>query len=1618
MASPPACGDVALLKKLPRRTGRLAWLCLAILVALQFAAVRAQFTPLTQGDTRVLLQADGSTELVERFHLQLPHGVKPSDVEYFQTSSNLNCLDVTQDRNIIPTRTGHFLNITSTLTFDKLPGVAKYTIGVQKRGSNVVLYEISITYTVVGFALYKKRPSGGVDVVSGDSNIGYQVPFHKAAKKQIDPEDRIYVFIQYPDGTTSDHLPQSTQRLPLGSTLVSKIESSLGQFNHDPQRCDIDVIGTYSSTNGILLPAGCGFGFYRDAPGNLLFGFKWNPYRVGALRLHFSWPGLTAVNTDLAEESFETSLKAEVTGSPPIVVTKVEPTDTLFRTEGGQPVRVTFINGAQKPIADMRIQIAPGTFAKLVLGTMSPIQEPERTQTAVFVVEPGTGGPYDAVVQYTEPFPSGTRTTQPWQNAVMNVPFKPNYDEKTLFIESITPTSGKTEGNTLVTLTGYFSNFEPNRDYIAFSGIRLPAKNVEYATPDTIKFKLPPHSMLGSAPEYEVTVSVGNGISNRVRFFYLVDPDHVIVEIMATGTTNNGDGRFRISECTPVSFTAIVTPSTKQVLKLEWSLTTGQDLGTDLLKTKPEFKSLDTSTATIRLSPEQFEQLGTYILTATIALEGGVVKNSIILVRENITAPGVTLLKIPKRYVSWPMTPVRVNAVVTSPGSCYTGEQSLRFEWEVFEHKYDFMPSEATGDARLPPDGIHPGRLGRELIIPQGSLTPGVHNVTLNIWLGNATEPSGMATTTFEIITESLIAVIRNGEVVVETNSLTDMEIFGTNSYDPDVSGPRSNEGIEYKWSCFFSETPDFAGKSKCPGTIMPPKSVSSPAFTVAKEQVAKLNGKRKYLRYNLEVAKGSKKESTTMLVKVTPNGSKPLLMDYSILLEDTEGNPINPAMVPTYHSVVIKTDAPGGTKWTYEVVEPAVVDFQFAEMIVESATLYSPADKDGSRKPLAFAPNKLSAFTPYKVKVHFGETATTAATSVVYEFKTMETPRLGELKPLPSEGDTTTVFTTSVGLPIPDGRFAYYFYVTDSEGNEACVGGCTGHPVTYFQLYTPGTYTLKAKLFDKRGYSLLDEKILPQPLVIKPSGNEKDAIKLLPSSFKTGDDATWMQVANDLSVAAADSSPSREALEMIFGRSYDELAASGALKPGNIALSLPSPEPTPEITPEGFSGQPGSSVRGGYTQGTSTEQYGRERNAARSIVASGMRKIVCATTPNAQMGRNALLLVLRTLSAPYITADTWYDLLFITKCAVENSAPSDAVDADDILPTILGALYRHAEILDSQGPTRSRLRSSGPVGSLAADAATIVGQLMVRAFGAGKLDGYKMTKDLGPSGRFGYVSMFVGSAADQMDAASVNGKPRHVLKGKSKDEMFYIHSARYGTVFPAGAVAKRFVLLHSTPNFVKNSHLQSEPVGGNLGNSIYWAQVYGRAKSNGRLERLRPESTEPGFCMRMPVTNKNKFFATSVSRMPGMYAHTNVKPLGVEATKRGQYFNYEYGGIKVIEFQVAEKNGWVEACHTAPKLFGATSVDKSTDSAARSIGLQGAVLAGDNGVLIPYLVGGALLLAMFLVLVAWLMAVKGGGDGDPDDAIGGFVDRDADGRQAAAALNGGTPVATPVCAT
>ncbi len=364
------------------------------------------------GWERVLIQTDGSAELVERYFLQWEKNVSASAVEYFQISSHADCLNVSRNmENVLATKTSHGTNLTSTLTFDNMVGVVNYTLGVRYKMTKKVIYSKTVQYTIVGMVLYHKNEDGSKTVLNCEGCRGFKISYQDALNKVVKKSNKIYCFIQYPDGTSTDSLPKHAKKIPNGGTLLSSAPVVRHQFHHSSSSCDTDAIGSYSQSTGIILPKGCGFGFYWDTNGELCFGFNFESYRSGRARLHFAWSGLTYSTGDLAEEIYECNMDVDISGIPPVAVTKVEPTNHLFRYEGGETLKCTFFNADIHSVTKYRYEIGEGKFCSMVPGSLEPMNTTEYTQTAVFVVEPGRGGPHKTTLQYAESNAS-TSTTQ------------------------------------------------------------------------------------------------------------------------------------------------------------------------------------------------------------------------------------------------------------------------------------------------------------------------------------------------------------------------------------------------------------------------------------------------------------------------------------------------------------------------------------------------------------------------------------------------------------------------------------------------------------------------------------------------------------------------------------------------------------------------------------------------------------------------------------------------------------------------------------------------------------------------------------------------------------------------------------------------------------------------------------------------------------------------------------------------------------------------------------------------------------------------------------------------------------------------------------------------------
>lgn len=1578
--------------------------CAQLLLLAQSASAN-QITPgfrsSQPGNERVLLQSYGTADAVERFDLYLEDGVSPTDIEYMQSSSETDVLVLWGTDNILASLGPKTVNFTTTLSFDGMVGSTEYTLAVRRKGSKTILHSISIKYTIVGMSFYLKAPGESKKVISGDGSNPFTISYQDAMKKELTGDTKVYVFIQYADGKTSASLPMNASSLEYGATLVSSVVAARAQFNHSASLCDISAIGSYSPSNGLSLPDGCGFGFYRDEKNELCFGYNFVPYRSGRSRLYFSWSGLTATYEELAEETFESTFICNISGTPPVVVVDFEPKDYRFRYEGGESANVTFFNGDILNATDYKLIVGDSYTCDLVEGSLRESGPPLYIQFAEFVVAPGSGQALNITLEYKSGGRSNS-TAAGFEKAVMSIAETLSYDEKMLVIDSITPESAKEEGGSTITLTGYFAGFRPGRDHIYFTGFQIQMERIQQWSSSGIAFELPPKADIGTSFEYDVSVKVGWGTTNKSRFFYLMTSG--VLRISQSGTSQISNDTYRVGDCTPLKFTAVVEPLTLQIEKYAWRLASTDSAEHNLLLTKNELKQVDASLQTIEMLPEQIGITGDFILGVTVTLAGVTLHTDITLKRENVVNVGAFILEPPVRTLTVPDSPLRLTAIVKLPGACYFGGQGMRYEWDFLNKTMPFSPQQARTEM-MATISASPTRLGRELVVPRSELKTGNHTVTFKVWMSNQTTVAGVAEAVVQIKHSSLCVVIRHGESDVEVNTASDLVVFGTNSYDPDVKGENRSTGLTYLWECGSASTREPESWAPCGQDLLPDAHLTSPSFSISKDVLQSL-GNVEYVVYNLTVAKpGREEQKASQYIKITKSNAKRLLTNYTLTLRDVEGNQIPRVDVPTYEQVYLYVTAPEGIAWTYDMHKPTMTSFQFNQLLIESAVVYSPFDDQqgstGSRKPLGIDRNKLSAFTWYSIRVVFLSSDQFQATEALFSFKTAEWPRLGLLNPLPSTGTTETEFTANAGISQREDKFAYYFFVTDMDGNEVCVGGCTGYDVVHFRIMRPGTYTFSASLYDKRGNSLLDQKTLPAPIVVTASGQEKRFQSDLQDMFLNGDDSAWMQLANDMSICVVQEPPEPYALDMILGQN------------ATLIARFFEDEDSHALRHHILKGQHAGIENGvlsairqtASTAETLASQVANERLQARlaekreeiiTYLARGLRLLMCSSSPNTKYGRLAVKVVTRLLSTSNMDKVTLFNSLYVVLCSIENAPSTTAVDLERELPVVIAHCYRHAENIDAGGLSRQKLlvKQERP-GSLVADIVSIVGRLMVRASLVGKRDDTQQAVAFGDSGEYGHIKLFVGSVFDQLPPLTVNGILRNGLEGRSKNEVFYILSEQAAKVSAKFGNKRRYMALYTTPNFVVKSGLQDAPAGANLGDNLYWVQIYEDA-SRGGIQGFYPEFTEPCFCMRLPVQHYKHFLNNSLGLMPGMFACRDWKRIGVVAKQKGEFYNYAYHGMKVVEYNVRE--GWVEACHTETSLFGATAITMST---SQVIALEKALVLGQQGVIIVGFVVGGLALAVVAIAASWLIVTRASAkvpamDAEPSPT---YLERDIYGR-------------------
>lgn len=1601
----------ALLQATLRTTPILFLLVLSVLstslchaLELRNIATRAGFTHFSGVQQNTLLQTFGSVDTQEKFWLDL-NGVNPNDVEFVQESSNIDCLFIQDSSNILTAVAGESrLNITAQLSFDRFVGETQYQLSARQKSTGTILASIDLSYTIGGITLYREPVPGTKIIVSGEDN-SMSLTYEQAMKKKLVGANKILAFIQYPDGTTSDNLSTSADSVPLADSLSTTTSQYKAQIDHKATECDATAIGTYSDTTGLVLPAGCGYGFYRDESGNLAFGVAFSPYRAGTFDIEYLWEGM---GSQIGEEAYETKLAISVTGSPPVVVTSVEPIGRVFRPEGGEYITFKFFNADLRVISDYQVVVENAAHPfQMVAGSLITNGAPQYNQQATFITAPGQGSELLWKLQYLIDSGSGELSVGDtaavvYDDSVAYPGFSYNfsYDTEPLRIISITPDSGSEDGGEEATIRGHFPGFNPDLDDLMFAGSPLSRQYYKTYTDDTIVITLPPKSSMGPGYEFPVTVHMGAGSSDGSTIFSFLLSD-AYLRVSQSGTSELDNGVFQVGDCTPLRFTALVEPLTKQIVSYTWSLVQETNTDVELLVTT-SFEDVNPNVQSIGFLPEAVPIAGAYTLKVVVVMKGTTIERTISLMREHVVSVGAFILKPPTRTVHSPETPLRLAAVVEPPGSCYTGEHGMVFEWRAFGKNQTFSAADATGLTVGSDFVTTTARLGLEFVIPQEDLTTGVHVVEFKVWMADQTTElgvvSGQATETIVIKKAPLVPLIRYGESLITANSNSDLQLFATKSYDPDVlTGDRTADLI-YLWQCHQAETNDFATSvdlKECEAGLNP-SSDAAASFTIPSAVLESLT-EANFIRYTLVVRKGENliSEPTELIVQIEDRGALPFLTDYSLSVENVQRTSQPLREVVYYEQVILDVSAPDGVSWTYEVIEPAQPSFLSGSNLIQNPAFYSPDALaiSGNKKPLGIEAYKLDPFTTYKIRILFDASSEYEATSIILSIHTTENPVLGLPMPSAMNGTTDTKFTTTAGLPQVDDTYSYYFIITDASGNNFCIGGCTGYDVAYFRIGRPGEYTLTAYLYDMQGKALLDEKTLPEKITIVSSGTEATYRSELGTLFANGDDNSWTQMAHDLAIALLEESPAEASVAMMSGSSLRQIETRSDTK---LDSATESAEPSDDDLPASSD-----------SPETAAENLLTARIAASAEISSGSRRIFCNSFPNTYYGSDCMSLSTDIAKQPILELDSIYDLMTAVECCVKNTPMKTTNQMGPMFPHFLSELNRLSLNINQAGNSRRRLlAATGEPNNLLADLQGWTGSQLAAAVTSRKFEGFTTKVSIGDDGIYGHVSVAVASNVNQLPVHYVNGQRRQAVVGRSGNELFYAKDLCLQNLFEISGDEKRYFVLHTMDNFIMEGSFQDEPEGSNLADQLYWMQLF-KQDENGRLVVVEFSQDDVCFCYRLPVLRKKEFLIESLDRMPGMFAVQDIKMFGVPAEGKGEVFNYLYENVKTGEHNATE--GWVEACNNQLGIVGSTAVARI---ASNSLALDKAILLGQGAVAVVAMIVGGLVLIVVAMGASWMVATKsvGGGFVPAAETSPLYVERDVYGRGTIFDMNAITP--------
>ncbi|GAB0490691.1 hypothetical protein MMPV_001928 [Pyropia vietnamensis] len=602
------------------------------------------------------------------------------------------------------------------------------------------------------------------------------------------------------------------------------------------------------------------------------FSFRIALYHTGSVGVHLLWETLTVGwEAVFGGEVYENFVPIVVTGAPPPAVVRID-APPLLRRQGGEEVVLSLLNmgsavdtrllvagvAVPYPIVPGSLTQIPGTDLGEPVWTSTHLSTPGEGQLLNWTVEVEFGAPRKAevvtAVDITDRFSdSGT----PFEVTKTLL----SYEGSPLTLRRVDPPYA--DAGAVISLDGYFHEGN-NTDgiYVVLNGRTLPTAALLHKNTTNIQFVLPPRGEVGSAYDVDVQVLTNFERSNARPFRYVLHDFVAAIDVVGA-SLDASRSLYVIGGCAETRFIATLPSGMSANVTYSWRVLWAEAPNGSLpLEGLGSSMRINVSTLVLPRNffptrPKQWTagtpQLPDAAYTFTVEVQAMSSASSALVARAgvrvrstNTPSLGVAIRRPRPRSVARPNVPLRLSAVVTvPPPECFPDlTRAITYVWTYEGVSRTFTSSNmsevVSADERVWGNSSMPGKLGRELIIPQRALRLGDRRATLRIFLTDLPEVFGFAEQTISVHRSPLELRIGNGEAGITRDGGLGYTVSATGSFDPDdafLPAELPPSTITYRWECRMGVAAD-AMTLDCDDGLLP-RRVLPPSWSIAGEEQA-----------------------------------------------------------------------------------------------------------------------------------------------------------------------------------------------------------------------------------------------------------------------------------------------------------------------------------------------------------------------------------------------------------------------------------------------------------------------------------------------------------------------------------------------------------------------------------------------------------------------------------------------------------------------------------------------------------------------------------------------------------------------------------------------------------